>query len=539
MEIYIKDFKRELPYEIGFDLRYIETIDCGSFGTVLHVFDKKLFKEIAVKVINKTKLSASYINKIKEEISILKKLDHPNIVKFYGFVEANSQLLIKMEYIKYGTLKHWMNNQKTILEEEASTILRNILSATEYLHRRRICHRDLKPENIMFSRENDLNSIKIVDFGLSTSNLNKLINNDYCGTYIYMAPELIEKKLYFISVDMWSIGILMFMLLNKGKHPFYIKGDKKNIIADKIKHGKFEFYEEVTPLAKNLISKLLEPNPSWRYTAYQALKHPWITRNFNDIPPKTLNELLIKSNKKILLNLFCTCLFLNYFKKHENFKIKSNSSEDEEEKNKSIIEEFDFFISKKRKSNSVYQSRNKRLLREYLLFYERLKLKNSKSKEKIKITKILRNSKIKKLKSKLQNFGQSSISTIKNHVNIIERNISNVTYIAQKRNQSMNNIDFTPLKQPKIKTNQIIEESKIKNYSSKKTFQYYSDKKSRNELPIINKSRNINYTIKQDNFPLNSFPYSNYLPKFCLNVKAFLRKKEKKFDFLKTFRIKK
>ena len=174
-----------------------------------------------------------------------------------------------------------------------------------------------------------------------------------------------------------------------------------------------------------------------------------------------------------------------------------------------------------------------------MLFYERLKLKNSKSKEKIKITKILRNSKIKKLKSKLQNFGQSSISTIKNHVNIIERNISNVTYIAQKRNQSMNNIDFTPLKQPKIKTNQIIEESKIKNYSSKKTFQYYSDKKSRNELPIINKSRNINYTIKQDNFPLNSFAYSNNLPKFCLNVKAFLRKKDKKFDFLKTFRIKK
>ena len=103
----------------------------------------------------------------------------------------------------------------------------------------------------------------------------------------------------------------------------------------------------------------------------------------------------------------------------------------------------------------------------------------------------------------------------------------------------MNNIDFTPLKQSKIKTNQIIEESKIKNYSSKTTFQYYSDKKSRNELPLINKPRNINYTIKQDNFPLNSFPYSNYLPKFCLNVKAFLRKKEKKFDFLKTFRIKK
>ena len=253
MEIDIHEFNRGFPYGIDSDLKFIEKVDCGAFGTVLHVFDKKMDKEIAVKVISKVKRSPSYINKVKEEISILKKLHHPNIVKFYGFLEANSQLLVKMEYIKYGNLKTWMKNKEKISEEEASTILRNILSAIEYLHSKQICHRDLKPENIMLSRENDLNSIKIVDFGLSTSNLNKLINNDYCGTYIYMAPELIEKKLYFISVDMWSIGILMFMLLNKGKHPFYIKGDKKNIIADKIKHGKFEFYEEITPLAKNLI----------------------------------------------------------------------------------------------------------------------------------------------------------------------------------------------------------------------------------------------------------------------------------------------
>ena len=176
MEIDIKDFKRALPYEIGFDLRYIETINCGAFGTVLHVFDKKLYKDVAVKVISKDKKNPSYINKIKDEISALKKLDHPNIVKFYGFDEGNSQLLIKMEYIKYGTLKEWIKNQKKIFEEEASTILRNILSAIEYLHSKKICHGDLKPENIMLSRDNDLSSIKIIDFGSSNQNLKKLIN---------------------------------------------------------------------------------------------------------------------------------------------------------------------------------------------------------------------------------------------------------------------------------------------------------------------------------------------------------------------------
>ena len=543
MEIDIKDFKRALPYEIGFDLRYIETIDCGSFGTVLHVFDKKLYKDIAIKVISKIKRSPSYINKIKEEISFFKKLDHPNIVKFYGFVEGNSQLLIKMEYIKYGTLEQWMKNQKKIFEEEASIIIRNILSAIEYLHYKKICHRDLKPENIMLARENDLNSIKIIDFGLSTQNLNKLINNDYCGTYIYMAPELIEKKLYFISIDIWSIGILMFMLLNKGKHPFYIEGDKRDEIANKIKNGKFTLYEKITPLAQNLLSKLLEPNPTWRYTASQAMKHPWITRNFNDTPPKTINEILIKSNKKILLDFFYTCLFLNYLKNDKNFNKKSvNNLEDEEEKNNLKFEEDDFFkiisnVSKRKKSNSIYQSRNKILLRKYSLFLEKMKLKKNKNKQSSRNIQILKNNEIKKLKSNIQNFGQLR-NSINNSVNIIERNICNISYIAKKRNQSMSNIDLSTYRKPKIKTRQINEESKNRKYSSNNNSRYLSDKNIRGVLPKIIKPRKINYAPKQNSFSLNSFAQTNYLPKFPQDLKAYLKRKEK-YNFLGTLSIKK
>ena len=153
----------------------------------------------------------------------------------------------------------------------------------------------------MISRKNDLNSIKIIDFGLSSQNFDQLENHNYCGTYIYMAPELIEKKLYFLSIDMWSIGVLMFILLNNGKHPFYVKGDNLKQISQKIKNGKIEFYDNISPMAKHLVKKLLEPNPSWRYTASQAIKHPWITRNKSDKPPVTFNELLTKtSNKKII-----------------------------------------------------------------------------------------------------------------------------------------------------------------------------------------------------------------------------------------------
>ena len=319
------DITREFPYELGGDLKYVETIDHGSFGTVIHVIEISSNKDMAIKVINKSGAKLSSINKMKEEISILRQLNHENIVKFFGFFETNNQLLIKMEYIKYGTLSHWIKNHKKISEEEASIILNHILSAIVYLHSKQICHRDIKPENIMLSKENDLHSIKIIDFGLSAQNFDKLINNDYCGTYIYMAPEQIEKKLYFISVDIWSIGILMFILLNNGKHPFYIKGDNKKDFVKKIMEGKINFYNKVSPMAKHLILKLLEPNASWRYTGAQAIKHPWITRNKYDEIPLTFNELLTKSNnKKIAKDLFNVCLFLNYFskkKRHSIFKI--------------------------------------------------------------------------------------------------------------------------------------------------------------------------------------------------------------------------
>ena len=322
MEIYMDDLTQEFPYELGTDFKYLETIDHGAFGTVIHVIEISTNRDMAIKVINKNSSHPSLIEKVKEEISILKQLSHENIVKFFGFFETMNQLLIKMEYIKYGTLTNWMKNHKNISENEASLILSQIFSAVVYLHGKQICHRDIKPENIMLSRENDLRGIKIIDFGLSAQHFYKLMNNDYCGTYIYMAPEQIEKKLYFLSVDIWSIGILMFMLLNYGKHPFYVKGELKKDFNKKIENCKITFYNKISPMAKHLIFKLLEPNPSWRYTAAQALKHPWITRNKNDEVPLTFNEILNKSNmKKVGRGILGSLIFINFITKKKKYMI--------------------------------------------------------------------------------------------------------------------------------------------------------------------------------------------------------------------------
>ena len=349
MEIYMNELTTESPYEIHKDLKFIKEIDHGAFGKVIHAHEVKKNLDLAVKIINKAGAGPQLINKTKEEIAILKKLNHNNIVKFYGFLETNSKLLIKMEYIKYGTLSKWMKDHHKISEEEASLIVGKVLSAVEYLHRMHICHRDIKPENIMISKENDLSSIKIIDFGLSAQHFNYLSKNDYCGTFLYMAPEQIEKKLYTYSVDIWSIGILMYMLLNNGKHPFYYKGVKKEDFIKGIKSGKLNFINKLSFLAKNLNHKLCEPNPSWRYSASLANKHPWITRNPNDEIPLTFNEILNKNNSKKNANaLIMISIFLNHFKKKESEK------RNKEIFNNNINFNYDYSLKKKKNKNKIF-----------------------------------------------------------------------------------------------------------------------------------------------------------------------------------------
>ena len=371
MEIYMNELTTESPYELQKDIKFIKNIDQGAFGKVIHAYETKKNLDLAIKVINKGGVGQSLINQMKEEISILKKLNHKNIVKFYGYSETNNQLLINMEYIKYGTLSKWMKSKPKIKEEDASLILSSVLSAVEYMHSKHICHRDIKPENIMFSEENNLSSIKIIDFGLSAQHFNYLTNNEYCGTFIYMAPEQIEKKLYHYSVDIWSIGILMFMLLNGGKHPFYQKNDKKEDFVKKIKIGKLNFINKLSFMAKHLNQKLCEVNPSWRYSAHLANKHPWITRNPNDEVPLTFNEILNRNNcKKNGYYLLLICTFLNYYKKKE---IKRK----EKEKDKNFY--MDNFIKKKK--NKLYHITKKYMNKSYIIS-QKQKQKYLKRKEK-------------------------------------------------------------------------------------------------------------------------------------------------------------
>ena len=471
MEIYVSDIEKEVPYyDLDPQYKYINKIAKGSFGTVIHVLDTNTEEELAIKIINKSGSNSNSIRKMKKEISILKQLKHENIVQFYGYEETNSKLYIMMEYLKYGTLSEYMKKNKgKISEENASIIIQKLLSATDYLHNKQICHRDIKPENIMFSEENNLNSIKLIDFGLSAQNLYNPLIDGYCGTFIYMSPEQIEKKFYSQTVDIWSIGIILYMLLNNNKHPFYIKGDDRKLYSKKIKKGIFSYNNNLSFMAKNLINKLLEPNPSWRYTSDKALRHPWITRNKNDEIPKTFNEILsYRNNLKNGKYFLIISIFLNYFKKNnELLNVKMP-----------ILDELIYNKKDKKKKEKIYHIDKN--------YVNKCNYYSNKKKEKIK-------------KEKLYSFDIiDSENEFHSRRNSFDTSFLKRNSIKNRKNNS--NIFFSNYKnhKPKIKIKENLK--KVNTIKSKpKLLKEVNYTSTKSELNIYNNAKNILNNLEQKN----------------------------------------
>lgn len=314
MEICLNEIQRSPFEDLSPSFTYIETIANGAFGTVGLAENTKTKQQVAVKILNKSifKLDTA---KIKEEIIILKQLNHPNIVKFYDYIETTNNIFIIMEYISKTTLKTFITQHKGhISEEMASIIMKHLLNAIQYIHSKNICHRDIKPENIMFGDINDLSSLKLIDFGLSAQHNEYFMKPEFCGTFIYMSPEQIENKTYTQCVDIWSAGVILYLLLNKGMHPFYVEGDSKKKYITKIKACEFkQIKSSSSQMAMKMLKVMLEPNPQIRISAQTALKHPWITRRmFDDIPRNVIESLTQSSIQHKVQNIFILALFIKY-----------------------------------------------------------------------------------------------------------------------------------------------------------------------------------------------------------------------------------
>ncbi|PWA20000.1 hypothetical protein CCH79_00016047 [Gambusia affinis] len=275
--------------------REIETE--GAFSEVVLAQEKLTGRMFAVKCIPKKALKGKE-SSIENEIAVLRRIKHENIVALEDIYESPDHLYLIMQLgswcsativvythtyhlsrlrVSGGELFDRIVEKGFYTEKDASTLIRQVLDAVNYLHKMGIVHRDLKPENLLYFNPQDESKIMISDFGLSKMEGSGDVMSTACGTPGYVAPEVLAQKPYSKAVDCWSIGVIAYILLC-GYPPFYDENDSK--LFEQILKADYEFdapyWDDISDSAKDFISCLMEKDPSKRFTCEQALRHPWI-----------------------------------------------------------------------------------------------------------------------------------------------------------------------------------------------------------------------------------------------------------------------
>jgi len=213
------------------------------------------------------------------KVEIMHKINHPHCVQLFEMFETSKKIYMVMELLTGGELFDRIVAKGSYSEREASDLVKDITSAIQYLHSIGIVHRDLKPENLIYLNQRADSPIKITDFGLakfrSGSKLEAMTTA--CGTPGYVAPEVLKNEPYGKAVDLWSLGVILYILLC-GFPPFY--HESTAALYKQIKKGEYDFpdpyWTDISDSAKNLVQCLLTVDPKKRYTAKQVLSHPWI-----------------------------------------------------------------------------------------------------------------------------------------------------------------------------------------------------------------------------------------------------------------------
>jgi len=267
----------------------------GQFGYAVRAVHLKSRAERAVKVISKARFARSHdrqfhLQQLRSEIEVMRNMDHSNIIKLYDVFESESELFIVMELCTGGELFDRIKAQGSYSERDASAVLRQMFEGLAYMHSKGIAHCDLKPDNFLFFNREPNSPLKIIDFGMSKLVTQRKYFNVLCGTPYYVAPEVIEGK-YSEHCDLWSLGVVMFVMLF-GYPPFYADQEKHGEFTDEVifslvkkgftpvtKDGYAAHFPRAIPCsdsAKDLMAKLLTLDTAKRYTAAEALEHPWL-----------------------------------------------------------------------------------------------------------------------------------------------------------------------------------------------------------------------------------------------------------------------
>ena len=296
----------------------------GAFGEVWLVRHKDLERDFAMKIIKKRKNKPNEEKEILNEIEILKKLDHPKILKIIDFYSKVKKYYIITEYCPEGELFNEIIKVGRFDEGQTAFIINQILKAISYCHRNQIIHRDIKPENIMITKreKNGCLQVKLIDFGTAKIFEKGQSENRYVGSSYYMAPEVLKRK-YDEKCDLWSIGVIFYILLT-GRPPF--DGNDDEEILKNVEIGVYDKttypFPSLSSYAKDLINKLLQYDAKKRISAEEALEHPWFkTAEFkkkdkvNTIPHELAKQ-LITNMTKYKSNNMLKCAVVAYLVHH-------------------------------------------------------------------------------------------------------------------------------------------------------------------------------------------------------------------------------
>ncbi|GFV94120.1 hypothetical protein TNCV_2957784 [Trichonephila clavipes] len=257
--------------------RLLKTIGKGNFAKVKLAKHLPTGKEVAIKIIDKTQLNPSSLQKLFREVRIMKILDHPNIVKLFQVIETEKTLYLVMEYASGGEVFDYLVAHGRMKEKEARAKFRQIVSAVQYCHQKRIIHRDLKAENLLLDGEMN---IKIADFGFSNEFVPGQKLDTFCGSPPYAAPELFQGKKYDgPEVDVWSLGVILYTLVS-GSLPF--DGANLKELRERVLRGKYRIPFYMSTDCENLLKKFLVLNPSKRASLEAIMKDKWMNVGYED-----------------------------------------------------------------------------------------------------------------------------------------------------------------------------------------------------------------------------------------------------------------
>jgi len=251
----------------------------GSFATVYLAERKRDGEKVAIKILMKKSLSAENESKIRKEIDIMKQASHTNVVSLIDVYQSKHKIQIVLELCTGGHLLERLGKRKHYNEVEAANVIKQLALACKHMHQVGVVHRDLKPENILYATEREDSPIKITDFGLSThvSNAWEATMMTPCGTPAYVAPEVILRRGYHCECDLWSIGVILYLLVS-GFPPFYGSNLKK--LLRRVTKASYDFrpapFKSCSDEVKDVIKGLLKLDPKERLTPDNLLTNPWV-----------------------------------------------------------------------------------------------------------------------------------------------------------------------------------------------------------------------------------------------------------------------